>query len=98
MRANQNRYRAMERFMTCTLCVDVLLFILYLISSGSGISWLRTVLTILCIVLSCGILIFLYLSQELTKRRSLWISTGAVAVMICLLFSLILNFPSPKPY
>ena len=98
MRANQNRYRAMERFMTCILCVDVLLFILYLISSGSGISWLRTVLTILCILLSGAILAFLYLNREITRRRSLWISTGAVAIMICLLFSVILNFPSPKPY
>lgn len=98
MAAKNNRYKNMERYLTYGLLADVLLFILYMIFSGMGIIWLKVLLTVLTLLLSAAILAFLYFSQELVKRRSLWIGTGAAAIIICLLFSLILNFPSPRPY
>lgn len=93
-----NRYSEMERYMTYALLADAVLFVLYLIIAGSGIVWLKIVLAILGLILSGLLLWYLYITKELLKRRSLWISTGAAAIAVCLLFSLILNFPSPNKY
>ena len=87
----------MERSITAALLLDLFIFIIYMISAGNEIIWLK-VLTILGILaLSGGCLYLLYISRELLKQRSLWMTAGAAAILICLLFSLILNFPSPKP-
>lgn len=91
-------YKEMERYMTYALCADTAIFILYLIVAGIGIIWLKVVLAILGLILSGILLAYLYMTKELLKRRSLWISTGAAAIAICLAFSLILNFPSPNKY
>jgi len=92
-----NRYKEMERNMLIAIALDVLMFIGYLIASGVGIIWLKVLLTVLVLLLSVAILAFLYLTQELLKPRSLWMSAAAVGIIICTLFSLILNFPCP-PY
>lgn len=93
-----NRYKKMERYMTYALCIDTIVFILYLLVAGNGIIWLKVILTLLCFAISGALLWFLYATKELLKQRSLWITTGAVAIAICLLFSLLLNFPSPNKY
>ena len=93
-----SRYNEMERYMTYALCADTVLFILYLVFAGLGVVWLKIVLAVLGIILSGLLLWYLYTTKELLKRRSLWISTGAAAIIVCLLFSLILNFPSPNKY
>lgn len=98
MASKPNRYKEMERNMTYGLCLDAALFVLYLVFSGIGIIWLKVILTLLCIALSAFLLWLLYMSRELLKKRSLWITTGAAAILVCLLFSLILNFPSPNKY
>ena len=97
MREKQNRYREMERNMVIALALDVLIFIGYLIAAGNGIIWLKVILTVLAFALSALIVAFLYLSQELFKPRSLWMGVAAIAVIVCIFFSLILNFPCP-PY
>ncbi len=94
----KNRYREMERRMTYALAADLVLFILYLIAAGFGILWLKVITAIIAILLSGLCLGFLYLSQELTKPRSLWMSAASAAILACIIFSLILNFPSPSPY
>ena len=93
-----NRYRIMERYMTYALCLDTVLFVLYMIAAGNGIIWLKVILTLLCLALSGALLWFLYVTRELLRQRSLWITTGACAIVLCLFFSLILNFPSPNKY
>jgi len=93
-----NRYSQMERYMSCALILDLVLFIAYLIAAGNGIIWLKAILFILTIALSLLCLAYLYLTKELLKQRSFWMSVCAGAIAICLLFSLILNFPSPSPY
>ena len=92
-----NRYKIMERNMTLILLADLLLFVFFLIAAGNGIVWLKVVLTIFILLVSAGSIGFLYLSNELLKRRSLWMGTAAVAILVCTLFSLILNFPAPAP-
>lgn len=98
MRNNRNRYRQMEFYMTCTLAADTLLFLFYLISAGNGIIWLKAITAILAIGISLLCLGFLYLSQELLRTRSLWMSAAAAAILLCTVFSLLLNYPSPNPY
>ena len=95
---NKNkRYQNMEQNMILVLVADLLLFIGYLVAAGNGIIWLKVILFILTILVSVLCLWFLYLNGELRKQRSLWMGTAAAAIGICILFSLILNYPSPHP-
>lgn len=93
-----SRYKTMERYMTVALCLDTVLFVGYMIAAGNGILWLKVILSLFCFVLSGALLWFLYKTKELLRQRSLWITTGAAAIAVCLFFSLILNFPSPNKY
>ena len=91
--APNNRYRQLEKLMTSALIADGVLFLLYLIFAACGVIWLKVVLALCVILISGGCLALLYLSKELLRKRSLWMSTAAAAALVCLLFSLILNFP-----
>lgn len=90
------RYQQMEKYITYGLIADAVLFILYLIFAGFGIIWMKVILAVLAFLLSAAILGYLYLTKELLRPRSLWMSVAAASVIVCLLFSLILNFPSPS--
>ena len=92
-----NRYKMMERNMTLVLLADLFMFILFLIFAGNGVIWMKAVLSVLILLVSAGCIGFLYLSQELLRRRSLWMSTAYAAIFVCTLFALILNFPAPAP-
>ena len=96
-RQSQNRYKQMQFYLMIALIAAFVLFILYLIVAGNAIIWLKVILAVLIFIISLGILALQYLTQELLRRRSLWITLGAAAIALCLLFSLILNFPSPNP-
>lgn len=98
MKITLTRLQKMQLCMCGALALDLFLFIIYLIAAGNGIIWLKVIIAILTILLSLLCLGFLYLSQEILRPRSLWMSVTAAAIAICLLFSLILNFPSPNPY
>lgn len=98
MAQRSNRYKEMERYMTLALILDAVLFVLYLICAGCGVVWLKVILAILTIVLSGLCIGYLYLSKELLRQRSLWMTVCAGAVLVCVLASLILNFPSPNKY
>ena len=95
---NAQRYKQMERYMTLALIADLILLVLFFIVAGNGIIWLKVILAIITIALSGLCLAYLYFSQELLRQRSLWMTAGAAAILICLVMSLLLNFPSPNPY
>ena len=97
MAERRNRYRQLEQIMSLALLVDVALLILYMIFAGVGIVWLKVFVAILCFAISAVCLVVLFFSQELLRSRSLWMTISAGAVVLVLLFSLILNFPSPNP-
>ncbi len=97
MAQNRNRYKQMERYMTYALAADGVLFFLFLIFAASGIVWLKAITSILTILISGLCLYLLYVTKELLRQRSLWMTVGAAAVLVCVLFSLLLNFPRPKP-
>ena len=90
------RYQQMEKYITYGLIADAVLLILYLIFAGFGIIWMKVILSVLAFILSAAILGYLYLTKELLRPRSLWMSVAAASVIVCLLFSLILNYPSPS--
>ena len=98
MAGKTSRYKVMERKMSYILLADAALFLLYLIFAWTGVVWLKIITGILAFLLSGGCLAFLYLSQELLKKRSLWMSTAAAAIALCTLVSLVLNYPRPNTY
>ena len=94
----RTRYQEMEFYMTVALIADFLSFIIFLIAAGTGAILLKVICIIVSTALSALCLWVLYFSRELLRPRSFWMMMAAAAIMICLLFSLILNFPSPNPY
>ena len=93
--ANRKRYKAMEDMMTRVLIADVVVFGLFLLFAGLGVTAMTVICAIVTIIVSGLCLAFLYLTGELKKRRSLWMVVGFVGVLVCLLMSLICNYPSP---
>jgi len=93
MAPKNNRYKEMEQMMTALLIFNAIIFVLFLVVSGAGIVWLRVLTAILTLGLSGLCLLFLYLSQELLRQRSLWMTTGFFSLLICTVASLILAFP-----
>ena len=90
-------YKQLEFYLTIAVIANAALFFIYMICAGTGVTWAKVLLAILCLVLSVGTLAVLYLKKELLRPRSLWMTLAAGAVLLLLLFSLVLNFPSPRP-
>ena len=80
--ASQNRYKEMEQYLTIFLIASTVDFILYLIFAGAGIIWLKVITAIFAILLPVLCLTLLYLTKELLKQRSLWMTTGFLSVLI----------------
>ena len=93
--AKRSRYKDMERGMTILLIASALDFILFLVFAGMGILWLKVITAIFAILMPVLCLSFLFLSWELLKQRSLWITMGFFGILICTIVSLIVNYPSP---
>ena len=93
--ARRNRYRQMEFMMTRILLADAAIFVLYLLFATFNVVALKWIMAIIAILSSGLCLGFLYMTGELLKKRSLWMSTGFAAVALCTLVSLILSFPGP---
>ena len=92
-----DRYSNMERVMLILLTMTTALFVVFLVASSTAINWLKILSAIVSIIVSFLCLVYLYLTKELLRRRSLWISTAFSAIIVCILFSVILQFPCPKP-
>lgn len=91
--AQRNRYQDLSRLMTIALIIAAVFFVLYLIFAGVGIIWAKVLTAILAILVPVLCLGFLYMSQELLKQRSLWLTTGFGGILICTVVSLLTNFP-----
>lgn len=91
--AKRNRYRELEYNMTRVLIADAAVFVLYFLFAALGWTALKVITAIVAILVSLLCLGYLYMSNELRRRRSLWMVTGAAAVLLCTLVSLILNWP-----
>ena len=89
------RFKQNERILAIGLITDAVLFVLYLLTAGLGVIWLKWILAIVAILLAGAGLAVLYLTGELRRQRSLYLSAGFAAVVVCIFISLILNYPSP---
>ena len=93
--AKRRRYKELETLLTRILLADVAVFVLYLIFAGLGVTAMKVITAIIAILASGLCLGFLYINGEMKKRRSRWMVMGFAAVVVCLLVSLVLNYPSP---
>ena len=91
------RFKRMESFITLALCADVVVFLAYLILAGKGIIAWKIVTAIACAGIAGVVLYQLFMSRELLRRRSIWMTLAAACLILCVLLSLVLKFPSP-PY
>ena len=94
--ANRRRYKDVERILTQALLAETAVFILYMIFAGMGVVALKVVTSVLVAAVSALALGFLYLCGEMVKRRSRWLVFGFAALLILLIVSLVLNYPSPN--
>ncbi len=92
---SRSRYREMESLMTKIILGDALVFILYLVCAGMGWSVLKVITAIIAIFGSLLCTGWLYLTGEFTRRRSLWMVTAFICIIICVVISLLLGFPRP---
>ena len=90
-------FKQLERYLTIAVIAEAVMFVVFMISAGAGITWLKIFMGILCVIISAGCLGLLYMRKELLRPRSLWITLASGAILLLLLFSLVLNYPSPKP-
>lgn len=89
----RNRYREMELNMTRVLLAGAAVFLLYLLFAALNVAFMKWLLAIIAIVGSGLCLGFLYMTGELLKKRSLWMTVGFAAIVVCTLYSLILRWP-----
>ena len=95
--AKRNRYREMESLMTKVLVGDALVFVLYLLFAGLGLTVVKVAAAIIAILGSLLGLGWLVITGEFSRRRSLWMVTGFIAIVLCVLVSLLLGYPGPAP-
>ena len=96
-RRSRNRYREMEKNMTRIILADALVFVLYLICAGFGWAVLKVITAIIAIFGSLLCVGWMYLTGEFARRRSLWMTTAFICIVICVVVSLILGYPAPAP-
>lgn len=95
--AKRNRYREMESTMAKIILGDVLVFALYLVFSGMGQTVLKVITAIIAMFGSLLCVGWLYLTGEFKRRRSLWMVTIFISILICMVVSLVLRYPCPAP-
>lgn len=95
--AKRNRYREMESLMTKVIVGDALVFVLYLLFAGLGLTVVKVATAIIAILGSLLGLGWLVITGEFSRRRSLWMVTGFIAIVLCVLVSLLLGYPGPAP-
>ncbi len=94
-RRSRNRYREMENFMTKIILGDALVFVLYLVFANLGWAVLKVITAIIAIFGSLLCVGWLYLTGEFGRRRSLWMVTAFICIVICVVVSLLLGYPVP---
>ena len=97
-RKTNSKVQQMKKYMTYALIAAAVLFVLYIIFASAGIVWLKALTAILAMLICFACLAFLYMTNSLLRPRNLWMTTAAGAIIVCLLFSLMLNFPCPNKY
>ena len=79
----------MESLMTKIILGEALVFVLYLVCAGLGLTVLKVISAIVAILGSLLCLGWLIITGEFSRRRSLWMVTGFIAIVLCVLVSLL---------
>ena len=95
--AKRRSYKKDEKLLTQILIADAAVFVLYMIFAACGWIALKVIAAIAIIVASGLCLAFLYMTGEIRRTRSRWLVLGFGCTLICLLVSLIFNYPAPAP-
>ena len=95
--AKRMRYKELDKLLTRVLIGEAAVFVLYMLFAGLGVIALKVITSIIIIVASGLSLAYLYMCGEIKKRRSRWLVLGFACLVIVLLVSLILKYPSPAP-
>ena len=93
MAKRNNRYRQFDMLMTKVVLGDVFVFLLYLLSAATGIGFLKAMAAVIIGVGSGLCLGYLFLTQELLKKRSLWMTLTFASILLLTLVSLICKVP-----
>lgn len=93
--ARRNRYRELESLMAKVLIGDAVVFCLYMIFAGRGMVALKATSAVITILVSIGCIGWLFLTKEFFRRRSLWMVTASVGILLCVVLSLLLKYPCP---
>lgn len=89
------RFQEAEKLITYILIGCAALFIIFLFAAGFGVIWLKVICAIIAMIACALCLAYLYMTKLLLRPKSIWMTLSAAALIICILFSWILNFPSP---
>ncbi len=90
MASKRNHYQELEKILKTGLFANAVAFVLYLLFA---VAWLKVIFAILAVLIPVAGLALLFLSRELLRQRSLWLTTGFFSLLICTVVSLILAFP-----
>ena len=93
MAKRNNRYRQFDFIMTRVVIGAVFVFLLYLLSAATGVGWLKGFSAFVAIAGSIVCLGYLYLIQEMLKKRSLWITLSFASIALLTIVSLICKVP-----
>ena len=87
---SRNRYHEMESIMAKVLIGDAFLFFLYMYAANRIGGWVvvKGIAAVLTILVSALGLVWLYLTREFGRRRSLWMVTACISILACILVSL----------
>ncbi len=94
---NKSRYREMETVMTRIILADIVIFVIYLVCAAKSWHLFRVISAIMTIFGSLLCVGWLYLTGEFFRRRSLWMVTIFLSIVICVAVSLVLGYPCPAP-
>lgn len=93
--AKRRSYKKDEKLLTRVLLADVAIFVLYLIFAGLGVTAMKAITAIIAIIGSLLCLGYLFMRGEIMKLRSRWMVYGFASIVLLILVSLILKYPSP---
>ena len=95
MNEPRRTYKQLETLLSIVLILTAVDFIIFLLFSGAGVIWVKVITAIFAIAIPVLCLAYLFLIGEWLKQRSLWLTTGFGAILVCTIVSLICSFPSP---
>ncbi len=93
MNAPKDHHQELERMLTVFVLAALVLFVAYLALAVVGQPVLKLVSAVLAILISIFSLWVLVNTKELLKQRSLWLSCSFASITLCIIVSLLCQFP-----